>query len=292
MKRFFICFLFLFSSLWSWWDFEHMTIAKIAYDDLNNNEKQKVNKMIHSLDEFYPNMNTFISASVWADEMAARDFPPGKKWHGHPKAYDPTHFLSEKKLRIINKRICENDIILGIHQSIATLKNPKTNPLEKGIMLRYLIHLVGDIHMPLHCGSLYSPEFPTSDIAGTRYPIYLQGKKTTLNILWNSAFGKSPKRPKLPPTLENEKDIESFAEELLSSFPKESFTILKDKDISHWANESFEIVQNSVYQGISLHAEPSTEYIERNRKIAYERIALAGYRLAAILHEILQESSN
>jgi hypothetical protein len=37
-----------------------MTIAKIVYDELSEKEKAKVDKLIHVLDPFYPNMNTFI----------------------------------------------------------------------------------------------------------------------------------------------------------------------------------------------------------------------------------------
>jgi hypothetical protein len=233
-------------------------------------------------------MNTFISASVWADQVADT-FPPGWRWHLQQRAYDPQGILSDEKKQRIEDRLGKNDIVFGLHQAISTLKNPKSNLFEKGVMLRYLIHMVGDIHMPLHCGSLYSPEFPSSDRAGTRYPLLLQTKKKTLHAFWDGSLRQDTKSRKLPLTEESEKDIEAFAKEIIFLFPQDGQEGLKDLNISHWADESFFILQNSVYVGISPNTVPSEEYIERNRKIAYERIALSGYRLAAILHKVLEE---
>ena len=37
---------------------------------------------------------------------------------------------------------------------------------EKAIYLTWLMHLVGDIHQPLHCAAVFSEQFPNGDKGG------------------------------------------------------------------------------------------------------------------------------
>ncbi|MEI6242079.1 MAG: S1/P1 nuclease [Chlamydiota bacterium] len=286
MRKFFIFVLFLASSLFAWWDTEHMVIAKIAYMNMDENAKKKSEDLVEELAEFYPSTSTFVTASTWADEVANRGFPPGWKWHTYKRVYDPNHIVSEKTKKTILEKAGKNDAIFGIRQAIATLKNKQATRFEQAIMFRYLIHIVGDIHMPLHCGSLYNQEFPKSDFSGAKYPLLLKTEKKSLHAFWDGCLGRDVKRLKIPLTKEGEKVVEEFAKEVVVLFPKESLVEIHEMNISHWAEESFSIVENSVYVGISPNTVPTKEYIEKNRKIAFQRLALAGYRLAKLLNEI------
>ncbi|OGN63103.1 MAG: hypothetical protein A3E26_00560 [Chlamydiae bacterium RIFCSPHIGHO2_12_FULL_49_32] len=60
--------------------------------------------------------------------------------------------------------------------------------------------------------------------------------------------------------------------------------------VEEWARASFE-AGIEAYSGIEPHTEPSQEYLERGRAIAFERLALAGYRLAYILNHTLARLS-
>lgn len=55
-----------------------------------------------------------------------------------------------------------------INQAIATITNTRAAELDKARQLRFLIHMVGDIHQPLHAATLYSNEFPRGDLGGNR----------------------------------------------------------------------------------------------------------------------------
>ncbi len=54
-----------------------------------------------------------------------------------------------------------------VNRANKTLSNDDgTNSTEKAIMLRYLLHVVGDMHQPLHNANLYNLSLPTGDVGG------------------------------------------------------------------------------------------------------------------------------
>jgi hypothetical protein len=60
--------------------------------------------------------------------------------------------------------------------------------LEKSYMLRFLIHMVGDQHQPLHQATLCSPKHPTCDSGGCKFKI--NHPSLELHYLWDWAMSK------------------------------------------------------------------------------------------------------
>lgn len=50
---------------------------------------------------------------------------------------------------------------------LKTNKNGVT--FERAFMARYLLHLVGDIHQPLHSTTMYNSTYKTGDLGGIYY---------------------------------------------------------------------------------------------------------------------------
>ena len=62
---------------------------------------------------------------------------------------------------------------------------------EKAIHLCWVMHLVGDIHQPLHCVSLYCEQFPNGDHGGNDSLYRLGGKRIIkLHPFWDELLGK------------------------------------------------------------------------------------------------------
>lgn len=55
-----------------------------------------------------------------------------------------------------------------IDQALTTVTSTKAAQLDRARQLRFLIHMIGDIHQPLHAAELYSDEFPSGDLGGNR----------------------------------------------------------------------------------------------------------------------------
>jgi hypothetical protein len=57
---------------------------------------------------------------------------------------------------------------------------------------------------------------------------------------------------------------------------------------SVWAQESHELAKSAAYADLEPHDTPGAVYVTNAQRVARERVALAGYRLAAVLNEIFR----
>jgi hypothetical protein len=74
----------------------------------------------------------------------------------------------------------------------------------------------------------------------------------------------------------------------MSDNPKSAMVVeINDLKPNNWAKESYNLAKANVYQGIDEDVIPSETYRANAQKVSARRIALAGYRLAAILNKVL-----
>lgn len=59
----------------------------------------------------------------------------------------------------------------------------------RSFMIRFLLHIVGDVHQPLHSSALFSPEFPDGDQGGNLFKITYK-TYDELHALWDAACDK------------------------------------------------------------------------------------------------------
>ena len=284
--------LISFQSLaFTWWDSGHMVVAKIAEERLNENAKSEIDELINVIGKSCPDSPTFIEAACWLDDIWNRGVGMVATWHGHAGPYSPDGFLSNQDMARISVKYRNNDGVAAIQRSIATLSNPQAGKWEKAFMLRVLLHVVGDLHQPLHCTQVYSEQFPEGDKGGVRFP--LAGPETLtrkhLHGLWDSILLLDTARQDVRPLNGNSLQfVEDLADKIIAAYPEDS---LPEKDITspeNWAKESY-LAGKEAYNGIEINTVPSDEYLEKSRKVACQRLALAGYRLANILNECFPE---
>ena len=66
-------------------------------------------------------------------------------------------------------------------------KNVDKHTVERALYARYLIHLAGDIHQPLHSVALFNATYPHGDMGGNRELIVLlNGTERKLHQFWDS----------------------------------------------------------------------------------------------------------
>jgi hypothetical protein len=78
-------------------------------------------------------------------------------------------------------------------------KEDLNNQFEKSFMIRNFIHIIGDIHQPLHAAELYSQQFQKGDEGGNLFKIEYSDNINNLHKLFDSGVDKLPelKRVKL-----------------------------------------------------------------------------------------------
>jgi len=63
---------------------------------------------------------------------------------------------------------------------------------------------------------------------------------------------------------------------------------LQGADFEYWAQESHALAKSTAYAEIKPHDTPSAAYVSNAQRVVRGRVALAGYRLAALLNEIFK----
>lgn len=149
----------------------------------------------------------------------------------------------------------------------------------KSYDLSWLLHLVGDVHQPLHCATRVSIASTNGDAGGN--DVQLNGSPNELHALWDDILGTGSDKAILI------KVIKAAAE-----LPVPDPALAAETDAQQWVQESFQLAQSNVYfSPIGAGTGPftlTTTYISDAKELAQKQIALGGKRLANMLNTELK----
>lgn len=249
-----------------WNDEGHRTVALVAERRLSPQARNWVTKVLGAHPHGVRNLQ---EASGWPDRI--RDLPAfhHQDWHyvTYPIFLDiPAHPVP-----------VSGEVLPVINRLTLLLKNGSAPAQERAIALAWLVHLVGDIHQPLHAADGYSAMFPKGDRGGGRLMVGLGRVLIKLHAFWDSGGGlywKGANRDRLLPIVDN----------LLLAYPPDERADIRTP--ARWAEESHRLARDVAYPGAVAQQPLSPEYIARAREVSQERMALAGYRLADLLERL------
>jgi len=261
----------------AWNDAPHLVIAQIAYLKLEQPAAAKVTKAAGLL-EHRGVRYTNITIGAYMDDVRADPF------------YDylrPLHFFSKPWTAdgvALPTEPAEGqaNLVIGL-KIIGALREGVESEEMEAQYIAYLIHLVGDAHQPLHCIDRYTKELPDGDAGGNRF--YLQGPNKSLHSFWDSAgrmFTANVSRPLGPG---GSAAIRDHADSIMREYPDKAVD-LKKTEVEAWVDESYQLAQDDAYAGIAENSLPSLAYRDKVRRISRQRMAEAGYRLAALLNDM------
>ncbi len=158
------------------------------------------------------------------------------------------------------------------------------------MMARYIIHVIGDIHQPLHASSLFNDDkFKNGDQGGNLFLIKYKNGINNLHKLFDSGVDQLNNDITRPLNDAENAYLEKTAQDFINEFPRDKQDEFNNhKDFSEWILESREISQNFVYKDIEMNTTPSEEYLKKGYYIIKKRIALAGYRIAEIFKQVIK----
>lgn len=310
MKKF-IASTFIFSFLFSltinptsgisWNATGHRVIAAIAWDNLTPSAKTQIMEILKAAPEdsdlmdFYdedsehPDKFYFMNASFWPDVVRDRDERSRyEKYHKGSWHYVGSYWRQTENGPVDADGFVDDEhIVERISYFRESLNDPKTSKEEKAIQIAWILHLVGDIHMPLHNTSRVTKETPDGDRGGNSFELS-DSWPWNLHAYWDGIIDIAN------PKADNVDDFDYYlanAEKIESKHPKSEFgELVALQNSTEWNNEGKDITMNNLYpEDLKQNQQPSEAYKKMAYEIAQERMALSGYRMAQFLNDIFGE---
>jgi hypothetical protein len=266
----------------------HMMTAFIAFKRLNRTARGHVQELLAipiNPTDVTAKSKDFVNAAHWADDLRPfAEFDSFKELHfiDTPFSTDGTPL----------PEVPTPNIVTALEENVNILKT-STDKNAQAQALRFIIHFVGDIHQPLHCATRVDSAHPDGDRGGNLVSISVPGsngklKKTNLHSYWDGGIGAFPLTgPNFrPPYL---REIPTAAAKATAGNPATNPNLKLDDpfNFSAWADESTTVAETVAYKGVS--SRPSGIYRTKALKVARQRVAWGGYRLAAVLNAIWPE---
>jgi len=173
------------------------------------------------------------------------------------------------------------NVTTAIDYNVRLLLDNQTPPAQRAVALCWVLHLIGDIHQPLHAGALFSPiTFSDGDRGGNGISI----GESNLHSRWDRALASGGVVAEKQIILSGMTAAESTAQNL------------DELDWTIWLNESRNLLQPTVYADFiidEIRAADSEErsmralslpadYVEQMQQVSRQRLGLAGRRLGLL----------
>lgn len=258
---FFPLLLFFPSALYAWGEAGHRIVADVADRHLDDRTREGIRELIGEVSP--------ASVSDWADRIRG-ERPETARWHFVNIPYKAPRYDPKRDCADPKNGDC---VVAAIGRFRRTVSN-RSRPLsERAEALKFLVHLVADLHQPLHAAD-------RKDHGGNDLPVTFFGEKFhsndkpwTLHAVWDGGL--------IDRTGLSER---AYVDHLQFWLNNQSLFVLQSGTVVDWAMESHRAAVAVAYR-IPKNRKLSKEYFEKSLPEMDVLLAKAGVRLARILNE-------
>lgn len=234
-----------------WGPTGHRTVGEIAEKHLTRKVRKKIDKLL--------NGESLAFISTYADEIKSdRKYDQFYTWHYVNMPLDANYTDAEKNP--------DGDLVTGINTCISILKEPSSSQEDKVFYLKMLVHLIGDLHQPMHIGR-------KEDKGGNTIQVQWFGKGTNLHRVWDENMLDKWDMSYL--------ELADNTQEL----SKEQIKAIEKGSVVDWVHDTHtysKIAYASVKVGENLRYDYNYNYF----KIVRTQLQKGGIRLAKVLNDI------
>ena len=232
------------ATAYAWGPKGHQIIARIAGPRLSPRARKAVNELL--------NGQSLEVASNWAaQQKSSKSHFVLIPWDSN--SYERDKYCSDKDC-----------LIEKIREYRSVLENPRDSRLDRANALKYLLHLVGDLHQPFHC----------TDKDGKTIDVTFEKRPSNLFNVWESGLIEKPKMT-----------AEDYVREIENNggSQQKGYNVSRGTVID-WALESHSIARTVYVNRGEMH----DDYYWKNKDILNQQLYRAGVRLANILNDIFR----
>ena len=233
----------------AWGALGHEVAGQIARDDLDARARARVHALLGD--------ESLAEASTWADRMRSDPDPFWQTQAG------PWHYVTVPRGRRYSEVGAppEGDAVTALARFRRDLCDGDAPPARQQLALRFALHIIQDLHQPLHVGN-------GRDRGGTTIRVDVDGESETFHWVWDSIVPGSAGT-----------DRQAFLAAIADDGSLRPVAAGDDDPLT-WIAESAALRER-------LYPPPArsdARYLARWLPVARERIALAGIRSAAWLN--------
>lgn len=277
----------------AWNDQGHMATGDIAYDTLRVEHPEAVTAIVAIMRD-HPDWPLFerqlagLSGTArerrmfalmarWPDDARKGPFDR-PDWHYSLKLVTPWGWALP---------ITTGKADTAFRSNLALARDPSAPKAQRAVALCWVMHIVGDMHQPLHGGHWLSTRFPKSDRGGSIAWVRKSAGEAPNNLhdTWDGVVNRPGSR---------EVGADALAREVEAAHPRQT-TPRDGRDAQaayrSWIAQSRVLARTVAYDGGRLVTGRSPgeapvlskSYLVRARSVSEARIASAGYRLADLM---------
>ncbi|HEX8696940.1 MAG TPA: S1/P1 nuclease [Longimicrobium sp.] len=281
----------------AWDDFGHSLVARIAWENMTPQARARAVEILRGapsgsgLGRGFPpgtlspeqQVRLFVSAATWPDDIKSGGHP------GHRFDNRNRHFVNlfwEQRFDFGPIRASSRAPFGELLNDLPRLRTALTGSDrgEAAMALAWILHLVGDVHQPLHSSSRITPLDRDGDRGGNDFGV--RGSTDNLHSFWDGVVTRSRRcRPGEAP----QPCLARVAQEIAGDHPRDGFAAqLASVDFRAWADEGLRLAQRTVYRApLRRNRFVPASYERRAAATADAQVALAGYRLADLLNRAI-----
>jgi len=227
----------------------HRAVGYVADQHLSKKARLAIEKILRG--------QSLAMAGTWMDDIKSDSlYDNTHDWHWVTIQNGETYEQSVKNQK--------GDLVMTLERLIAELKSKKLSSKQEAEHLKMIVHLIGDIHQPLHVG------FGT-DQGGNQVKLTWFGTNSNLHRVWDSDMIDGSKL--------------SYTE-LANAWPKADATRIKtlqQASVRDMAKEAMTFRKQVYAYG---DGKLGYDYNYQNFNTVLEQIQKAGIRLAGVLNQI------
>jgi hypothetical protein len=259
----------------AWGGDGHRTVAAIAIKLLPPAKAAALERLLQRSDV----RRGFIDAASYPDEVIRRQ--------DHAGHFSPWHYVNWRvDAADYDSSFCGSDcIIQELPQQIEGLRNPDLQ--KKALALSWVIHLIGDLHQPLHIADRFVDD-RHDDRGGTLFKVRYRNRSTCsggaseesarveLHSVWDTCAVVE---------IESGAEPAEFADALRPGVTTYRGHPAATGDLMSWAKESHDLAATLVYKNLNEGDDIEQPYISNVSQTIQDQLLKAGVRLAKVLDE-------
>lgn len=234
-----------------WGQTGHRVVGEIAYNHLTKKAKRNLEKLLKN--------ESLAMISTYADEIKSdKNYDQFKPWHYVNFKDGETYESSEKNPK--------GDLIVGIRKCKEIISSSSSTDADKIFYLKLLVHLVGDLHQPLHIGR-------SEDRGGNSIRLKWFRDNTNLHSIWDTKM------------IESYNMTYSELTQNLDKFSDKQVERIQEGTVQDWVNET-RILTMQVYASAKPEQDLSYRYMYDHFDTVKKQLQKGGLRLAKVLNEL------